>query len=111
MVINVREFPNVTVVELDGRLDILSGENLQQKLDEIVDEQKKYTILIDCNKLSFISSAGLRLFMIVSKKLTRLGGKIAFSAFNDSNKKIFEITGYNKFFSIYADAEEGTKAF
>ncbi len=111
MTITIEEFPQVTVVHLDGRLDILSGETLQTTMDSLIDEQNKINLLVNCEKLSFISSAGLRLFMIVLKKLNKLGGRLAFSAFNGNNKKIFEITGYNKFFNIYASIEEGKKAF
>lgn len=111
MNVTVEEFPHVTVVHLDGRLDILSGEALQSTFDSLIDDQQKYHLLVDCQQLSFISSAGLRLFMIILKKLNKLGGRLAFSAFNGNNKKIFEITGYNKFFNIYPSVEEGKQAF
>jgi anti-anti-sigma factor len=111
MNVTIEEFPHVTVVHLDGRLDILSGEALQATFDKLIDEQKKYHLLVDCEQLSFISSAGLRLFMIILKKLNKLDGRLAFSAFNGNNKKIFEITGYNKFFNIYSSIEDGKKAF
>ncbi len=111
MNITIEDISGITVVHLDGRLDILSGENLQKTIDELIEDQKKYQILVDCEKLSFISSAGLRLFMIALKKLNKLGGRLAFSAFNGNNKKIFEITGYNKFFSIFSSVEEGVATF
>ena len=111
MNIQLQEFPNYTVVSLEGRLDIMSGESLQKKLDELVDEQKVYQMIIDCEKLSFISSAGLRLFMITLKKLNKLNGKLAFCSFNLNNRKIFDITGYDKFFAIYDNLNDALDAF
>lgn len=105
------ESGDVTVLELEGRLDIMSSDNLQKTLNEVIDEKMRRKILIDCEKLSFISSAGLRLFMIALKKLTKLQGKIAFCSFNLNNRKIFEITGYDKFFTIYDSRDEALAAF
>ncbi|MCE1188055.1 MAG: anti-sigma factor antagonist [Ignavibacteria bacterium] len=102
---------NVLILSLDGRLDIMSCDSLQKKFDEIIDIQKQNLILVDCEKLSFISSAGLRLFMIALKKLNKINGKIAFCAFNMNNRKIFDITGYDKFFSIYDSIQEALEAF
>lgn len=102
---------NILVVSLDGRLDIMSCDMLQKKFDEIIDVQKQYNILIECEKLAFISSAGLRLFMIALKKLNKVNGKMAFCSFNLNNRKIFDITGYSKFFSIYDTYQEAVSAF
>ena len=111
MNIVVQEQPKVTVISLEGRLDILSGESLQKTFDELIDEKKLVNLIIDCEKLSFISSAGLRLFMIVLKKLNKINGRLAFCSFNLNNRKIFDITGYDKFFCIFDNLDESLKAF
>lgn len=102
---------NILVLSLDGRLDIMSCDLLQKKFDEIIDVQKQFNILVECEKLAFISSAGLRLFMIALKRLNKVQGKMAFCSFNLNNRKIFDITGYSKFFSIYDTYQEAVSAF
>ena len=109
--ISVEEVSNVTIVHLDGRLDILSAESLQATMSMLVDENNKIRLIINCQKLSFISSAGLCLFMIYSKKIEKRGGRLIFSAFNGTNRKIFEITGYNKFFTVFPTIEEGIRYY
>lgn len=111
MNITLQEQLKVTVISLEGRLDILSGESLQKTFDELIDEKKSYNLIVDCEKLSFISSAGLRLFMIVLKKLNKINGRLAFCSFNLNNRKIFDITGYDKFFCIFDNLDEALKAF
>jgi anti-sigma B factor antagonist len=111
MTIGENEYEDVTVLSLEGRLDIMSSDGLQKKFDEVIDEKQRKQIVVDCRQLSFISSAGLRLFMIALKKLNKMNGKISFCSFNLNNRKIFEITGYDKFFSIYDTLDEALQAF
>ena len=109
--ITVEEIKNITVINLEGRLDILSAESLQTIMDKLIDEDGKIHLILNCQKLSFISSAGLCLFMIYLKKIEKRDGKLTFSAFNGTNRKIFEITGYNKFFTVFPSVEEGIKFY
>ncbi len=111
MQINVKFENKIAIISLEGRLDILTSEELQKTLDSLIDEQHYHHIIIECSNLSFISSAGLRLFMLALKKLNKVGGKIAFCAFNANNRKIFDITGYDKFFVIYDSLDSAINAF
>lgn len=90
---------NIPVLEIDGRLDI----NWANTFEECVRSTMKdgFTkIVLDCNKMSFISSAGLRIFIIIQKELSNLGGELCLFGCNSNTRKIFEITGYINLFAI-----------
>jgi anti-anti-sigma factor len=90
---------SVAILELDGRLDISEVENFENKLRELMD-RKIFKIILDCNKLNFISSAGLRILIVIQKDLEPQNGEIAFFGFNTSTRKIFDITGYMNLFPV-----------
>lgn len=94
---------NFLVLSIDGRLDIMNYEALEEKLNEIFDMHKIFNLVLNCEKLTFISSAGLRLFVMALKKTSAGGGKLAVCALNDTNKKIFDLSGYTKAFDIFPD--------
>ncbi len=101
----------VYIVSLGGRLDIMNCEVVENKFLEVIDEKKETNLLVDCSALTFVSSAGLRLFIIALKKLNSKGGKMAFSSLDANTMKIFTISGYDKLFKIYKTREEALVNF
>lgn len=94
---------NFFVLSIEGRLDIMNYEALEEKLNEIFDMHKIFDLVLNCEKLSFISSAGLRLFVMALKKTSAGGGKLAVCGLNETNKKIFDLAGYTKAFDTFPD--------
>ncbi len=111
MEINVEQENSVRIIALVGRLDIMHAENFENTVNEYLDGLNESQLLIDCEQLTFISSAGLRVFMIALKKLRAKNGKLVLSGLSESNMKVFQITGYEKMFTIAADREEGLSLF
>ena len=56
-----------TVISLSGQLDTLSSPDLEKEIMDILEKDVKKVIL-DGTDLSYISSAGLRLLLILQKK-------------------------------------------
>ncbi len=105
MNINESVIENVRLVELDGRLDTVTAPDFQQKLLATVgDGNGQY--LVDCSKLSYISSSGLRVFLMGLKKVKSGGGKLVLAALQESIAEIFEIAGFSKLFTIAANKDE-----
>jgi len=105
MNINESIIENVHLVELDGRLDTVTAPDFQQKLlATVADGSGKY--LVDCTKLSYISSSGLRVFLMGLKKVKASGGKFVLCALQESIAEIFEIAGFSKLFTIATNKDE-----
>ncbi|GMU85715.1 MAG: anti-sigma factor antagonist [Ignavibacteriales bacterium] len=111
MEINVEQENTVRIISLSGRLDIINAEAFENTIIEYIDNLNENKMLIDCESLSFISSAGLRVFMIALKKMKAKLGKLVLTGMNDSNRKVFQITGYEKLFTIAESKEEGLSLF
>ena len=57
-------------------------------------------ITLDCTKLDYISSSGLRLFLSLRKEAAAKGGKVVIENINDEIKKVFMMTGFYNLFEI-----------
>lgn len=97
MTINeIRNGDSMTVV-LEGRLDTLSSPDLDNLLRK--NYQSVTSLVVDCGKLDYISSAGLRVLLSARKNIA---GKNSVRIVNASPlvKKVFEVTGLVDLFAF-----------
>ena len=79
----------VLTVALDGRLDTTTAPELEKFLNENYDAAG--FIVIDCEKLSYISSAGLRVLLAAQKKTK---GAMKLINVCELVMEVFEMTGF-----------------
>ena len=58
------------------------------------------TIILDCTELSYISSSGLRLFLVLRKETAEQGGKVILQNISDNLRNVFMMTGFLNLFEI-----------
>jgi anti-anti-sigma factor len=73
--INIRKADNTLVVCVEGRLDTLSANEFRTRIEELLD-QGEIRIVLDFEKLQYVSSAGLRSILIGAKKAKMSGGDL-----------------------------------
>ncbi len=100
---------NFLVMDLSGRLDTSNYGELEKNLLEVMERGEK-DIAINCSDLHYISSSGLRVFLMALKKITSSGGRFHLCCLQDNIREIFEIAGFNSIFSIFTTLDEATKA-
>jgi anti-sigma B factor antagonist len=83
--------PNTVVtVELGGSLDTATAPQLESQLNATLDDQVK-DLIFDLAKLTFISSAGLRVFAATRKFLKQRGEQVSFVNLQPQIQEVFEI--------------------
>lgn len=102
------EKPGVNVVRLSGRLDATTYEAAHPVILEAVEKSPKGTIL-DMGSLEFISSAGLRIMLIVWKKAAADGRPIAMIGVQPPIYKIFKIAALDKVFRFFHNEGEAVR--
>ena len=80
----------VIVVRLEGRLDSASAPQLDSMMKEI---DGSGNIVFDLSKLEYVSSAGLRVFLSVQKRVRAEGSMKIINSVQDV-MEIFEVTGF-----------------
>ena len=79
------------VIELEGRLDTITAPDLDAELKTILPDVKE--LVLDFEKLDYISSAGLRVLLSAQKAISRKGDMTVIHV-NDTIMEIFEVTGF-----------------
>ncbi len=78
-------------VEVEGCLDTVTSKLLEDALKEELTETDG--LVLDFEKLDYISSAGLRTLLVYQKALEARGGLRIIHA-DENIKEVFEITGF-----------------
>ena len=100
----------VDVFKLNGRLDSNTSPELEEKIFEAIDSGST-NMVVDCEDLDYISSAGLRIILKAAKALKRSEGMIILCAMQDYVKEVFEIAGFDSFLPIVAEMDDAFKKF
>ena len=78
-------------VALEGRLDTTTAPRLEGELKETIDAAEK--LILDFQKLEYISSAGLRVLLSAQKVMNRQG-KMVIRGVKPDIMEIFDVTGF-----------------
>jgi serine/threonine-protein kinase RsbW len=98
----------IAVVSLKGRLDADNAPTLEAKLHEITASTSR--LVLDCTHLDYIGSAGLRVVLVVAKRLLGSRGQLALSSLKDPVKQIFDIAGFSAIIPLYQTRDEAVAA-
>ena len=97
------------VIDLIGKLVNSQHSELQEKLLGMVAMGEK-RIVVNCSGLTYISSTGLRILLIVLKKITAAGGELRLAGLRDNIREILMISGFTSIFNIYATLDEAVNS-
>ena len=85
-------------VALEGRLDTNTAPGFQAELEPMLESITKLTL--DCEKLDYISSAGLRVLLTFEQTLEEQGKKMELRNVNDIIHDVFDVTGFLEIMTI-----------
>jgi len=84
---------------LEGRLDTAAAVEFAKDIEPLVAAADKQ-IVLDCEKLEFISSSGLRLLLTLRKATMAKGGNVTLKNVSADIKQVFSITGFISLFTF-----------
>jgi len=108
MDIKVEVINEITVIELNGDLDSNTANTVQDQI--LAEAHPNSKILLDMSNVHYMSSAGLRLLLLLYRRIREQVGQIAIVGVTDEVKDIMSITGFLDFFSIFDDRNSGMNA-
>ena len=92
-----REGKTLTAIP-EGRIDTLTAPEFQQWLGAELGDAD--TLLIDCSKVIYISSAGLRVLLAYAQEMEERGGTIKAINVDDTLHKVFSLTGFLELLNV-----------
>lgn len=110
MNITTHEQNGITVVALDGRVDSEGAVDLELALQTALNEGQ-FKMILDMSGVRYLNSAGLRTLADVLTQCREQNGDLKLVALSPKVERVFQIIGFDKFFSIYADVDSAVDAF
>ncbi|HCT93517.1 MAG: hypothetical protein A2X19_01525 [Bacteroidetes bacterium GWE2_39_28] len=84
---------------IEGRIDTTNFNEFEALIEDLL-KDKTSKITLDCSKLNYISSSGLRIFLIMQKKMMSTKGVLILKNMQPSIKEVFDISGFSTIFNI-----------
>ena len=100
MEITQKQLDGIVMLSLAGRLDAVTSADADREFSSALDSGKD-RLLINLAQLEYISSAGLRVLLVVAKRIQQRGGKISLNGLTAGVKEVFEISGFSSIFKIF----------
>ncbi len=98
------------IIRCEGRLDATSSPQLEVKMNGLVDKKQNH-IVIDFNKVDYLSSAGMRLLLSMTKRLRSEQGKLVLCSIHDDVMEIIRMAGFEQILNICDSEQEALKTF
>jgi anti-anti-sigma factor len=112
MILTPHAYADALVVAPAGRLDHDTCEafraGLQPHLETAL--RAKQCVVLDLSALEYVSSAGLRCFMLAAKQAGTQGGKIVLAALRPVVAEIFQISRFDMVFEVFPSVREALAA-
>ena len=112
MNVSSRRYANAVVLRVEGRLDqdtcVAFTTDLMKSVDTAAAEGG--AVVLDLSGLEYISSAGLRCFMLASRQAKSQHAKIAVAALQPMVAEIFQISHFNLVFQVFPTVREALGA-
>jgi anti-sigma B factor antagonist len=100
LVINVSGMDNSSVVEVNGRVDSMSANQLGDALSNVIDDGH-VKLVLDLSGVEYMSSAGLREIVTALKKVKRASGDLRLAQPSDRVREVLEMAGLDTIIRIF----------
>ena len=99
MTTSVQEIDGKMVAILDGELDTAAAAETEQALQPLLNSEGK-DILIDCTRLEYIASSGLRILLSILKQAKAVGSRVVLKNVNEVVHDVLDLTGFVSIFEF-----------
>jgi anti-anti-sigma factor len=105
MNVRVETVDGVTIVIPEGRLDFGAAAGFQAQLEQAIAAAGKSGagLVIDGSGLDYVSSAGLRVFLIAAREMQRRKLSFSVCALKPAVREVFELSGFTRIIAVHAD--------
>ena len=101
--------PALTIAVI-GRLDSNTVKGLEGAVQELAGNERP-AVVFDLERMTYVSSAGLRVFLVASKLVQKAGGKAVFCGLADNVHKVFKVSGFDHILTLRVTKEEALELF
>lgn len=105
MQITTTDSGDVKILSFQGNLDTNTSPDAESEINALIDAGAQ-KLLVNFEKLDYISSAGLRILLATAKKLKASGGDLMICCLNETVQEVFDISGFATILNVTKSEEE-----
>ena len=110
LTVETQEDGAVLTIAVIGRLDSNTVRNLDSTVQELADNEQP-AVVFDLERMSYVSSAGLRIFLVAAKQPRKAGGKAVFCNLPEGVERVFKVSGFSHILTLSKTREEALAHF
>ena len=95
----IEDKDGIMTVVFEGVMDTLAVPEVEEAVQPIFTSETK-EIIIDCSKLEYISSSGLRVFLSIALDTQSSGKHVSITGLSDLVREVFDTTGFTNLFEF-----------
>ena len=100
MAIDFQRDESTLIIQAAERVDSTNAQRFLEDLDAAI-EPTDQVVILDMERLTYISSAGLRVILQTAKTLQRQNSSFALCTLSGTVREVFEISGFDQVISIH----------
>ena len=104
MKVTITEMDEIAVVEVTGDIDSKTAPEFERNAKLATEKSQK--IAIDLTNVEFMSSAGLRVLLMVFRNIKSQNGKVILVGVSEDIQDVMSTTGFINFFTIVGTLDE-----
>lgn len=94
-----RNEEHAVVVAISGRLDAVTSADFETRMRELI-ERGNAALVVDFERLEYISSAGLRALLVIARTLKAKDGRLRFANVTGGVRAVFDMSGFASMFQL-----------
>lgn len=101
----IEELPNITCIRPKGRLDFEAAAGFQPVVEQAIAAaaKRKVPVVIECTDLHYVSSAGLRVFLVAARSAKASSIALLACALSAPVKEVFDVSGFGRIVEVQPD--------
>ena len=110
MTIAIEPSEKAQIISLQGQVNSSNAATVESEVLAVVQGGAK-NVLLNMTELSYISSAGLRVVLVLAKRLKQAGGKLVIYGMQPHVREVFDISGFLAILNVTASRSEALEQF
>lgn len=100
---------NILIIKVNGSIDSNTAPEIQEKIFEASADSKN--VIIDLSEVDFVSSAGLRVILMIYRQIKSKDGKVVLVGVSEEIRDVMTVTGFANFFEMVDSIENALKLY
>ena len=97
------------IAKASGRIDSSNSRDFHSSLEAAI-AQDATAMVLDFENVSYISSAGMRVILLMAKSLQSRGARLVLCSMQDPIREVFKISGFDKVIPIHDSRSDAIAA-